>query len=306
MAELIEVHGAALLFLNVLLEQVGLPIPAMPSLMVAGALVSDGRFSIWVLVAAALPAALIGDLVLYALGRRYGNRVLRLLCGISLSPDSCVRQTSLHFDRWGAWTLLFGKFLPGIGTVAPPLAGVIRFGWGRFVVLSTIGSVLWIGAAVGAGMLLHGGINQVIARLQDLGSVAAAGIAALVAAYVAFKWWERRRFYTTLRMARITAEELNRLVEGKHDPMVVDLRTAADREREGAIPGARVMDLASIDRHLAEFPKDREIVFFCSCPNEASAASAAKLLMDLGYSRVRPLSGGFDAWAAFNGAPRSR
>ena len=296
MTETIEAYGAALLFLNVLLEQLGLPIPAMPTLIVAGALAADKRIP-FVALAAALPAALLGNVVLYAIGRRYGNRALRLLCGISLSPDSCVRQTSLHFEQWGGWTLLFAKFLPGIGTVAPLLAGVIGFNWIRYLVLCTIGSLLWLAAVVAVGMIFHDQITDVVRWLEQLGGVAGAGVALAVAAYIAFKWWERRRFYNTLRVARITVDELNALVEGKHDPLVVDLRTAVDRQREGTIPGARIADYADIERELADFPRNRDIVFFCSCPNEATAASAAKLLMDLGYTRVRPLAGGFDAWA---------
>jgi membrane protein DedA with SNARE-associated domain/rhodanese-related sulfurtransferase len=296
---LLQDHAFALVFWNVLFEGLGLPIPAVPTLIVAGALFAHEMQSLLAASAAALAACVIGDSALYLMGRRYGHRVMRWLCSISLSPDSCVRQTSLNFERWGGWTLVLGKFLPGVGTVAPPLAGVVRVSWPRFLLLSGLGSVLWIGIAVGAGALFHAQVNALIGRLQDLGVAAIILVAALLAAFIGFKWWQRRRFYETVRMARITADELRDLIERKLDPVIVDLRVQSDRERDSrSIPGARAMDLADVDRHLAQLPKDREIVFFCNCPNEASAASAAKVLMDLGYTRVRPLLGGIDAWIA--------
>ena len=300
LSALLRDHAPALVFWNVLLEQLGLPIPAMPTMILAGALVAQASQSLLAVSAAALVACVASDAALYLLGRRYGHRVMRQFCSISLSPDSCVRQTSLHFERWGGLTLVLGKFLPGIGTVVPPLAGVMRVSWPRYLLLTGIGSVLWIGVAVGAGVLFRDQVNEILEKLRDLGATAIVVVGALLLAFIAFKWWERRRFYKTVRMARITVDELRNLIERKADPVIVDLRLSTDRAREGdrSIPGARTMELAEVDRHLAEFPKDREIVFFCDCPNEASAASAAKVLMDLGYTRVRPLLGGIDAWIA--------
>jgi membrane protein DedA with SNARE-associated domain/rhodanese-related sulfurtransferase len=299
LSSLLQDHVASLVFWNTLAEQLGLPIPAAPTLIVAGALAAPAWQPMLTVCLAAMLGCVAGDCALYALGRRYGHRMMRWLCGISLSPDSCVRQTSLHFERWGGWTLVLGKFLPGIGTVAPPLAGVMRVGWPKYLLLSGLGSVLWIGAAVGIGVLFRTQVDEIVAKLEDLGSTAFVVVAALLCTFVAYKWWQRRRFYKTVRMARITVDELHRLIEGKEKPVIVDLRVGADRERDArSIPGAMAMELGGIDRQLEQFPKDREIVFFCNCPNEASAASAAKVLMDLGYTRVRPLLGGIDAWTA--------
>jgi len=299
LSSLLQDHAPALVFWNVLLEQLGLPIPAVPTMMVAGALGAQAPQSLLAVSAAALLACVAGDCALYLVGRRYGHRVMRWLCSISLSPDSCVRQTSLNFERWGGWTLVLGKFLPGIGTVAPPLAGVMRLGWLRYLLLSGAGSALWVAFAVGAGALFHEQVNEIVEKLEDLGATAFIVLAALLASFIAFKWWERRRFYKTVRMARITVDELRGLIERKADPVIVDLRVRSDRMLDGgSIPGARAMELGEVERNLAQFPKDREIVFFCNCPNEASAASAAKVLMDLGYKRVRPLAGGIEAWVA--------
>ena len=299
LSRLLEDYGLSLVFGNVLLEQVGLPIPAVPTMIAAGAFAAEGQYPLLAVLAVAFAACVIGDATLYLVGRLYGHRVMKLMCSISLSPDSCVRQTSLHFERWGGWTLVLGKFLPGIGTVSAPLAGVMRVGWLRFLLLSGVGSVLWAGLAVGAGALLHEQVNELLAGLESLGGAALVVVGGLVIGYIALKWWQRRRFYKTLRMARITVDELHALMDRKEEPVVVDLRPVSDRTSDGrSIPGARAIDLAEIDRQLGQFPKDRDIVFFCSCPNEASAASAAKVLMDLGYTRVRPLLGGLEAWAA--------
>src|SRR5262249_43330488 len=132
---LLQNHAPALVFWNVLLEGIGLPIPAVPTMMVAGALRAESGQSLLSVSAAALLACLAADGALYLVGRRYGHRVMRWLCSISLSPDSCVRQTSIHFERWGGLTLVLGKFLPGIGTVAPPLAGVMRLDLPRYLLL---------------------------------------------------------------------------------------------------------------------------------------------------------------------------
>jgi len=300
--EFLRAHfGLPFVFANVLLEQLGLPVPAIPTMVVGGAAAMQGDYPPLAVFATAFAACVIGDGLWYLLGRLQGARVLRLLCSISLSPDSCVRQTSLHFERWGGWTLVLGKFLPGIGTVSPPLAGLMRMGWWRFFVLSSLGSVLWAGLAIGAGMLFAAQVGLLLARLSELGTRAVLLLAALVAGYIALKWWERRRFYKTIRMARITVDELRALTDPaknpESSPFIVDLRAPVERSSDPrSIPGARAISLEEVGKHAHEFPRDRDIVFYCNCPNEASAASAAKVLMDLGYKRVRPLLGGLEAW----------
>ena len=292
-------YGLALVFANVLVEQIGIPVPAIPTLVVAGALAADGKLSIASILAAATLACFIADGVWYLAGRRYGLGILRLLCRISLSPDSCVRQTENQFARWGLASLVLGKFVPGIATVAPPLAGAMRIGAVRFVVFNTLGSFLWAAISVGAGVLFHEQITSLLDRFEEMGVRALQVIAALLAIFIALKWWERRRFFRTLRLARITSQELRKLMDDGARPAIVDVRSAADRQVDGRyIPGAVAIDLGELDTRRGELPGDREIVFYCSCPNEASAAVAAKQLLQIGYARVRPLAGGIDGWIA--------
>jgi membrane protein DedA with SNARE-associated domain/rhodanese-related sulfurtransferase len=291
--------GLGFLFLNVLLEQLGLPIPALPTLLVAGALAAGGRLPALGVITAAVVGCLLGDLSWYAAGRLYGGRVMRLLCRISLTPDVCVSQTQSSFERWGAAALVIAKFVPGLSMVAPPLAGATRMNVVRFAALSLLGATLWVGVALLGGVLLRPQVERLLPRLAGIGGEAVALIALLFAAYIAFKWWERRRFYAALEVARIGVEELQRRLAGEDPPIVVDVRTATAQGLERRrIPGALHVPLLEVERHLAELPREREIVFYCACPNEASAAQAARLLLTQGFARVRPLHGGLDAWIA--------
>jgi len=294
---LIAQYGLSLVFANVLVEQIGVPVPAIPTLVIAGALAVDGKISAWATFGAAFAACTIGDVLWYLAGRLYGRRVMRLLCRISLSPDSCVRQTETQFERWGGSALVFAKFIPGLSSIAPPLAGATRLAWPTFLLLNSVGVVIWAGVAIGAGMLFHAEIDRLLFRMEGLGGWALGTIGVLLAGYIALKWWQRRRFHEALRIARITVGELSKLIEGGKNPVVVDVRSSVARDGDlRFIPGALVMELAEVEQSLGRLPIEREIVFYCSCPNEASAAHVAKRLMDLGYTHVRPLQGGLDAW----------
>jgi membrane protein DedA with SNARE-associated domain/rhodanese-related sulfurtransferase len=297
MFNLVAQYGIVLVFFNILLEQLGLPIPGVPTLVVAGALVTDGRLSGPGVFFATLLACAVADCAWYIAGRRYGYRVMRLLCRISLSPDSCVRRSEDQFRRWGPLAIVLGKFIPGLSTIMSPMAGAIRFNPWSFALFEGLGSVIWAAVFIGAGMMFRRQIDWLIAEIAGLGEVALAIIVTLVAAYIAFKWWQRRRFAKNLRMARITPGELRNLLERGSAPMVVDLRSLAIRtDEDRTIPGAIILDHAEIETRLSPVPLDQEIVFLCNCPNEASAVMAAKRLMELGHKRVRPLLGGLDGW----------
>jgi membrane protein DedA with SNARE-associated domain/rhodanese-related sulfurtransferase len=298
-SSLVSQYGLAIVFGNVFAEQIGLPIPAIPTLVVAGAFAVDGKLSLVAVFAVALLACVIADLAWYVAGRIYGNRVMRMLCAISLTPDSCVSQTQSRFERWGVNALLIAKFVPGIALLAPPLAGATHIGWLRYLVFNTAGGALWVAAGMGGGMLLGAQIQQLLAYLQRYGTAALILLVAIVVGYVAFKWWERHRFYKMLRMARISVDELHRLMDAGATPLVVDVRSAIARSMEPRhIPGAIHLPLHGFEEHIRELPRDREIILYCSCPNEASAAQVAKLLINAGFVRVRPLLGGLEAWIA--------
>jgi len=291
--------GVVFVIVNVLLDQIGLPVPALPTLILAGAVAAHSPGSAAALFLGASTACVLPDLGWYVAGRRYGSRVMRFLCRISLSPDSCVSQTQLRFERWGASTLVFAKFVPGLGIIAPPLAGATGMRWPRFVVYSAVGAALWVGAALGAGMLLKPQVEYLLPRLQHIGVDAAAVIGIVLAAYIALKWWQRRRFFAALRMSRISVGELYQLVEAGAAPVIVDVRSAtAQALNPRRVPGAISITIQEVDQRLQQLPRERDIVLYCTCPNEASAAQVAKILIKSGFKRVRPLHGGLDAWIA--------
>ena len=286
---------------NVLLNQIGLPVPVVPTLIVAGAVAvaAGGQMLLLTLFFWSVIACLAADCGWDLIGQQYGIRVLKTLCKVSLEPDSCVSQTQTRFERWGVNSLVIAKFVPGLSIIAPPMAGAMRIGWLRFIFLSACAAVLWVGAGLSAGILFKSQIGRLLDHVSEIGSAAGAGVLILLAAYIAFKWWERRRFYRLLRMARIGVADLYELIQAGAAPVIIDVRSVTARELEPRwIPGALHVPLHDVARQLKELPRDRDIILYCTCPSEASAARVAKVLMNHGFKRVRPLQGGLDAWVA--------
>ncbi len=294
-------HGLPLVFAVVLVEQLGLPIPALPLLLAAGALAAIGKFNLWLGLLATLVACLIADLLWFYLGRHRGNQVLGFLCRISLEPDSCVRRTQNVFTRYGLRGLVVSKFVPGMSTVAPPLAGMAGIHAGRFVLVDSLGALLYGGSLLGVGYLFSNQIQQIGEAIAHVGSSALGLMIGLVALYVGYKYWQRQSLLRELRTARITVEELRRKQEAGENPVILDLRSKAELERDpSVIQGAIHLVLDEIEVRRHEFPHDRDIIVYCSCPNEATAARVALLLQRNGFTRVRPLLGGIAAWREGN------
>ena len=262
---LLQQYGVLLVLVIVFAEQVGLPIPALPLLMVAGGVAAGGGLSVLAVFAAAMAGSIAGDTVWYAAGRWRGHRILRLLCRVSMSPDTCVRQTEDFFGRWGMGALVIAKFVPGLSTIAPPLAGAMRLNFGTFQLFNSIGAAIWVATGIVAGWLLQAQIETMLAWLGRAGGYAAAAVGAALALWIAWKWWDRYRFLRALRSARIQVEELYRLMEQGQDPIVLDVRTPSARITDARmIPGSRFVDLTAPDRHLSDVPAHKEIVVYCS------------------------------------------
>jgi membrane protein DedA with SNARE-associated domain len=265
LAYYVSKYGLSLIFVNVLFEQIGLPIPAIPVLVVAGALAVERDLSVSRVLLVAVLASLIADALWYVLGKRYGFRILKTLCRVSLSPDGCVRQTTSIFERWGLPSLVVAKFVPGFSTVAPPLAGAISARFLPFLLYDGAGALVWAGAGVAAGMAFHRAIDRGLEFLTGIGSRALVILGAALALFILVKWWQRRRFYKMLRMARISPEELHRLMDEGLDPVVLDVRTGGARLADPRrIPGARLLELSDIPGKLAGLPHDREIILYCT------------------------------------------
>ena len=280
-----------------LVQQLGAPIPAAPVLLLAGAHAAvDPIYGVYSLALAILAAAL-GSLPWFWAGRRYGYRVLNFLCRISLSPDSCVRQTENVFERYGAASLLIGKFVPGFAGVAPPLAATFGFSAARFHLYYGAGNALWAGAALILGLVFSAEIDWLMLRIAALGTPALIAVAALVVLYIAYRWLVRRRFLKSLRAARIGVAELREMIGRGEAPIVLDVRSRTHRKLDARmIPGALPADLEDLGAALAQIPAGRDVVVYCACPNDATAVKVATLLRRRGIRHVRPLAGGFDAW----------
>lgn len=265
LTEFIVQYGLPLIFVLVLIEQLGVPIPALPVLVVAGALSVGHDLSAWAVIGVSVGGAAIADTLWYLLGRRRGRRILETLCRVSLSPDSCVRQTESLFERWGVPALVVAKFVPGFSTVAPPLAGTTGVGLVRFLFYDLAGSALWAGAAVLGGVVFHRAVDRLLALFESFGSTALELLLGGLALVVLVKWYERRRFYRSLRMARISVDELRRAREEGRDPLVIDVRSVAARGSDPwRIAGALALDPEALDVGLAELAREREIILYCT------------------------------------------
>jgi len=258
-------YGLLVVFANVFLEQAGAPVPAVPTLMVAGALAVGGGPPVAAIIAVAVLGSLLGDSIWYLAGRVYGMRVLQLLCRISISPDSCVRETETRFLQWGPVSLIIAKFVPGFSTVAPPLAGALRVKSGRFLFYSALGAALWAGLSAVVGSLFYRQIDWLLGKLGEMGIYALIVVGIALALFVAVKWRERRRFFKALRMARITVDDLYRLMQQGADPVVVDVRSPSARELDPRrVPGAIPIDVRNIDAEISRVPPDRDIIVYCT------------------------------------------
>ena len=294
-------HGAAVLFAALFIEQIGVPLPSVFWLFAAGALVGAGKMHWYVALGASTLGSLLADFIWFYLGRHYGQRVLALLCRISLEPDTCVRRTQDMFARYGMPGVVAAKFVPGLGTLAPPLAGSSGFSAARFLLLDGAGAVLYAGSFMMVGVLFGRQLEQVIAALASLGVGALGVFAGLAAGYVGYKYFQRHRLLRELRMARITVDELHHKQEAGESILILDLRPHAELKQNPAlIRGALHMTMDEVERRQQEIPRDRDIILYCSCPSEVSSARVALRLQRNGISRVRPLLGGIDAWRERN------
>ena len=287
-----------ILGINTLLHEVGVPVPVLPTALVLAAQDVRGPGDFLLLVAAIVTAMLVGNSVWFAAGRRYGAGVLKFLCRFSLTADTCVSRTERAFERWGWSSLVIGRFLPGVSLVASPLAGALGMGWAKFLALTSAGAALYGLVVLAAGILLRSQIDSALRQLQRLGWQALTALIGALALYIAWRWW-RRRVARAPDIARISVDELHALIAAGEHPLMVDVRGGAMQQVDSRkIPDAVSLSLDAIRAGRDGLPRDRKIIVYCGCPNEASAATAARLLLDRGYAWVRPLAGGLEAWSA--------
>jgi membrane protein DedA with SNARE-associated domain len=265
MVQIFREYGYGLLFVAILAETLGLPIPSYPLVLLAVALTADLRLSWSGILIVGVVAALMGDMTWYLIGRRRGRPILRTLCSISLNPDSCVNRTETFFARHGLKSLLVTKFFPGLNTVVQPIAGMLRISALRFVPFDLGGIVLWIGSAVALGMVFRGQVEWLLAWLDALGRVGLLMVGVPFAAWVLFKWVERRRFYRLLERSRISSPELRELLDRGEQVAIIDLRSGLGYQAEGVkIRGSLHIPPEEFEARYKEIPSDRPIVMYCT------------------------------------------
>jgi membrane protein DedA with SNARE-associated domain/rhodanese-related sulfurtransferase len=293
--EAIQRDPTSIVFVNVLLQQLGLPVPVLPTLLVAGSLAGSPGQAVQMLAAAVL-ASVIADWTWYLAGRAFGYRVLSGLCRLSINPGSCVSETEARFVRWGVWSLVIAKFVPGFSTVAPPIAGSLRMSLPSFIAAASLGAAIWAGAAIFIGWLMRAEVQTAVDLMSRHGTGAITAIALGLCAWLAWKLWQKYRFDQLAAIPHITPAELSAVLRSDTPPLLLDFRGDALIAQTGPIDGATQAHMDDLPRAVSHWPKYRHIVTLCACPADATAVRAARSLVKLGYTSVRPLKGGYESW----------
>jgi membrane protein DedA with SNARE-associated domain/rhodanese-related sulfurtransferase len=291
-------HDLLTVFIVTFLSAIGVPIPALPVLLLAGADAAGHALQGFEALGGATLASLAASTVWYGAGRKLGRRVLSLLCWISISPDTCVRKNELSFAKRGAATLVVANFVPGLSILAPPLAGALGMPVAQFLFFSAMGSLLYVAVGLLAGLIFQEQIHALLELLSQLGGAAVAVVVGLLVLYVAWRFVQRRQAARELaQFARIDSGELATLIAAGSAPVIVDVRSLALRTGPTLrLPGALNIDMAHLEEApLTDWPDGIEVVTYCDCPNDATAVKAAQLLVRRGR-RARVLSGGLDHW----------
>jgi len=290
-------YGYFLIFGWVLLEQLGLPLPATPVLLAAGALSVTEHMSFAGALLAGVLACLVADTSWFLFGRRYGHVILRVICKFSLESTTCVRKTHDSFGRRGAYTLLFAKFVPGLGIVAPPVAGQTGMKLRRFLLFDCGGAIIWVGALLLGGRIFGDLLKRDPSVLDTLGHFGGALLILGVLGFIALRLYRRHSFLKKFRTARLEPQALKQMLDSGEQVYIVDLRHPLELVPDPfTLPGAHHVSPDALALRHSEIPLDRDIVLYCTCPSEATAAKTAFTLHKLGIDRVRPLRGGFDEW----------
>jgi membrane protein DedA with SNARE-associated domain/rhodanese-related sulfurtransferase len=287
-------HGYSILFLAVLAEQIGLPIPSSPLLLAAGALAGLHRMNPFLVLGIALTASLVSDSVWYVMGRRRGGRILAYVCKVSLEPDTCVSEIHSLYAKYGEKSLLFCKFLPVLGTLDPPMAGMMELEAWKFLLFDAAGALIWSGAFFAVGFAFREQLELMAVAIAKFGTWFALAVAWVLTAYTTRKYIQRRLLYRRLRIASITPFELRQRLDAKEDLIIVDLRNPAEW-KDGRIPGSLQIEQNEVDSVIGAFVA-AEVILYCSCPDQATSAREAMRLKRRGVRRVRPLEGGFARW----------
>lgn len=295
--QILLTYGYLLLFAWILVEQLGFPLPATPVLLAAGALSAQHELSFPLALLAGIIACVAADTSWFLVGRQYGHHVLRILCKLSMEPTTCVRRTQNSFGTRRDLTLLIAKFVPGLATLAPPVAGQNGMALGRFLFFDSLGSIAWVGALLGAGRLFGDALKRDPSLLNWVGRFSGALLVLGILGFFLTRLYRQKTFMRNLAKSRLEPEELKRQLDAGESVFIVDLRHPLELLPDPyTLPGALHLSPEALSQRIHEIPRDRDVVLYCTCPSEATAAKTAMALHKAGIDRVRPLRGGFDEW----------
>lgn len=263
--EFLVTYGYLVIFIWVLLDQAGLPLPALPLMLAAGVLVGGGELALWAVLLVTLLASVPVDFFWYYVGKAKGGKVLNLLCAISLEPDYCVRNTESVFEKLGPFSLLVAKFVPGLQTLAPPMAGLTGMSLMQFLFLEVAGTLIWAGVFLAIGMIFHSELEAMALAMAEFGFWAGFGLVMVIVAYIGIKFVQRQVFIRSLRMRRLEPEEVYEMLEHKENTHVIDLRHSSDFDLlPETVPSALRVPMEAIDRHAHRIPRNSDVVLYCS------------------------------------------
>jgi membrane protein DedA with SNARE-associated domain/rhodanese-related sulfurtransferase len=292
----IATWGSVVVFSNVLLTRLGVPVPAIPVLVFAGSAIGNGTLSFTHVLFAAVVAALIGDGVWFSAGRRYGRRLVNGLARFSLTVDTSVRHTRALFERYGFPIIAVCKFVPGLALATPPLMGTTRIPAKVFVVWDAAGTIAWASFWLLAGALFERQLASFMQEVRAYGATIFHVIAVAAIFYVGFRLLQRLRFRMRLVHMQVTPGQLDAMMQSPVPPVVVDARPPSVRDRDPwLIPGAMVLDLATTESLRAPVFK-RSVVVYCLCRGDRTSRKVCEQLHREGFSQARTLNGGLDEW----------
>ena len=288
-------HGYSILFAVALLETFGLPIPAALALLVAGAASARGLLNPWYAAGGAVLFITTGDTLMFLMGRHTGWWLLSLLCRLSLNPESCILRSADAFYRRGRTLLVFAKFVPGINTMAPPLAGSMNMRFAQFIRLDAAGATLYAGGYFTVGFLFSDALESITRGYETFGHIVAWIVAAGLAIYIASRIWTFRKA-RELREAPFVepVEAARELLAGT--AVVYDVRSHGYYLPNATrVEGSKRLDPNALNQVELDFPLDKQVYVYCTCWRDATSAEVAHTLRKRGVL-CSVIHGGLQAW----------
>jgi membrane protein DedA with SNARE-associated domain len=264
---LISRHGYLLLAGLCFAEAIGLPVPAALAILTAGALSAFGKLHFYAVLMFAFLPLLTGDLLLYFMGRASGWALLGLLCRLSANPETCILRSAEYFYRRGKQTLLFAKFIPGINTMSPPLAGSMKMRLEDFLQFDALGAAFYVSAYSAAGFIFSDTLRAITRGLRSAGSVAEIVFGVGLVVYLSYRIWLYRKYRLLNVVPRIPVDEIARRLaaDQAHTMLIVDVRSHGYYEVDAQrIAGSTRIEPNNLAEEIKKLPRDREIYLYCT------------------------------------------